>query len=333
MHLKRSMSILAVFTLFVSVLAGCGGESSGSSEIPSLDSLISISGDSEASSVQTSEENSTASSEDTTVISEENNITAVALGGSLAEMWLLAGGTLAGVSSDAYQVEGVSKDIPDVGSMVSTDVEKIVSLSPTVVLYSSKIGPLKKTAKKIESLGLTTEGINIESFDDYKSEMEKLTDMTGVKDSLYEAVTVPEKKIEDIKTKVSDGKLAGKTYIFFKAMSSKVAVQGDDYFACAMLSDFCLKNIASEGSLDTYSFEALAAQDPDYIFMTPMGDSDEAESEYEKLFTGKDGWSSLKAVKNDDAFVLPKDMFTEKPNNKWGDAYEYLYSILYGKEN
>lgn len=34
-------------------------------------------------------------------------------------------------------------------------------------------------------------------------------------------------------------------------------------------------------------------------------------------------------MKEDRYIVLPKDLFHYKPNNRWGESYQYLGEILY----
>ena len=43
-------------------------------------------------------------------------------------------------------------------------------------------------------------------------------------------------------------------------------------------------------------------------------------------------WAELSAVKNGHYFVLPKDLFHLKPNDRWGEAYEKIENILSGAE-
>ena len=46
-------------------------------------------------------------------------------------------------------------------------------------------------------------------------------------------------------------------------------------------------------------------------------------------FENNPAFSSLKAVKNSNYILLPKDLFHYKPNNRWDESYEYLAKILY----
>ena len=49
----------------------------------------------------------------------------------------------------------------------------------------------------------------------------------------------------------------------------------------------------------------------------------------EKNLTDNPAWSSLKAVQNGQYYVLDKRLYNQKPNARWGEAYEKLADILY----
>ncbi len=65
--------------------------------------------------------------------------TVVSLMGSFAELWLLAGGTLAGVTDDAYTERALAlpADVELLGSYKNPSVEKIISLDPDLVILSA----------------------------------------------------------------------------------------------------------------------------------------------------------------------------------------------------
>ena len=74
--------------------------------------------------------------------------------------------------------------------------------------------------------------------------------------------------------------------------------------------------------------EEILVQDPDYIFISTMGDEQAATSYMMDLFS-QEGWRDLSAVQNEDYIFLPKDLFHFKPNHQWADAYRMLAQILY----
>ena len=82
------------------------------------------------------------------------------------------------------------------------------------------------------------------------------------------------------------------------------------------------------------SLEAIIAADPDYIFLTIMGTSDEKALSYmASHFESNPAWNGLTAVKEGRYMLLPKDLFHYKPNARWGESYAYLADILYPELN
>ena len=76
--------------------------------------------------------------------------------------------------------------------------------------------------------------------------------------------------------------------------------------------------------------EEIIAADPDWIFVTTMGSSDEAAMAYmSSTFENDPAWAGLSAVKNGQYVLLPRELYHYKPNARWGESYAYLAEILY----
>ena len=75
--------------------------------------------------------------------------------------------------------------------------------------------------------------------------------------------------------------------------------------------------------------DTIIAEDPDYIFVTTMGDSQKAIDALKAGIESNPAWGSLSAVQNGRYLILPKDLFHYKPNARWAESYEYLARILY----
>ena len=100
-----------------------------------------------------------------------------------------------------------------------------------------------------------------------------------------------------------------------------------------MLADLGCQNIADNAKilLDGLSVEEIIVKDPEIIFVSTMGDEAAAVANVQKMLES-DAWSQISAVKNGKVHYLPKEMFQYKPNEKWGEAYKYLYSLIYDEK-
>lgn len=102
----------------------------------------------------------------------------VALSKSLTEMWLLAGGQIAGSTDDGLELEGAKK-AASVGTLSTTSLEAIVSLNPELVIMTYDMPAHKKLGANLKSMGINVEVVDINNFADYDIYMKKFTDLTG----------------------------------------------------------------------------------------------------------------------------------------------------------
>lgn len=249
----------------------------------------------------------------------------VALMRSLADMWLLAGGTLVGVTEDATDLDGVGS-ATTVGTDAKPSLEAIVGLDPGLVLLSGEIPAQVELRDSLDGQGVTTQAVTIESFGDYASVMAQLCAMTGRGDLYDQNVTTVQADIDEVRNQA--GKLPQASYLALRTSAAKSKVLKDDHFACEILDDLALANIAEgTSSLDDLSLEAIAAADPDNVFVIYQGREDEAASAFEEGFSSQPMWQDLSATKTGHVYVLPKDLFQYKPNARWAEAYRYILDL------
>lgn len=255
---------------------------------------------------------------------------AAALSRSVGELWLLAGGQLAGVTEDALDLPGLSPDTVSIGTLSRPSLEAILACKPDFVMLTEDLSAHKTIAEQLEELGVPVLVADIENFSDYRDMMITLTDYTG-RDDLYqkncEAVS---QQIDEIVKKAEKAGTEDQTYLCLRVSATKNKALKADHFACAILSDLGLKNVAEgDTALDELSLEVIVRADPDWIFLVLQGEEDEAMAAYRDAFASQEVWSSLKAVREDRIVVLPKDLFQYKPNARWAEAYEYAYEIIF----
>ena len=118
--------------------------------------------------------------------------------------------------------------------------------------------------------------------------------------------------------------------LILRTSSSKVKALDSSFMVGGMLQEFGCINIADSenGLLTDLSIEAIINEDPDYIFVTCMGDLEEGQAQLEASLTSNPVWNALQAVQNDRVFYLEKELFHNKPNARWGESYEILAQLL-----
>lgn len=271
-------------------------------------------------------------SQDRTVEVKSFEKTAV-LSGSLAEVWQLAGGELFGITNDAY--DGHTLDIPEdvknYGDVKNPSVERLIADGVDFVILSGTIANQVKLEETLNSSGITAAYFDVENFEDYLSMLKICTDITGRSDLYAENGEAVRERVEQSVERAKDKEHP--KVLLLRSYSTGIKAKGSDNMTGQMLADLGCENIAdSESSLlEELSLEAIVRADPDFVFITTMGEDTEAAiAQYEETLGSNPAWQELTAVKDGRVHVLPKDMFHYKPNNRWGEAYEYLEEILYG---
>ncbi|MBR4777523.1 MAG: ABC transporter substrate-binding protein [Lachnospiraceae bacterium] len=252
----------------------------------------------------------------------------IALSKSNAELWLLAGGKLVATTDDALELEGLSEDIQSLGDMDHVSLEAVAALSPDLLILFSTDPSQKALGEAAEQLGIRVFYTNIDNFSDYESVMTELTKLTG-RDDLYE------KNVKNVREEIDNilgttGKKKNGTYLLLHVSATKSKVEKNDYFASEIFNDLGLENIAADtSSFDELSLEAIVTADPDYIFVVPRGNEQKAIDSFDELFRSQPAWESLSAVKNGNYYLLSKDLFGLKPNDKWAESYRQAFDLIY----
>jgi iron complex transport system substrate-binding protein len=245
---------------------------------------------------------------------------------SLTDLWLLAGGEVAATTQDSFDLGlPLSADTMNLGSIRAVDVEQIAMLAPSLVLLSESVPGHADVAEWLDDIGIRYELLNVETFDDYLTALKRLTDITGRTDLYEQNGIAVQARVNAV---VERGTPGGKV-LLLRAQTSGVSVQGSDSLAGKMLSDLGCVNISDGGvNIKGYpNIEAVWASDPEYVFITLMGNENAARQVWDNLLESP-VWSELSAVKNGKVYVLPKELFHQKPNERWDESYEMLAEIL-----
>ncbi|MEG6611568.1 ABC transporter substrate-binding protein [Pseudoclostridium thermosuccinogenes] len=267
------------------------------------------------------------------VVLEKRPDRVVSLVGSYAETWILAGGEVIGVTDDVIQESRleISDEINIVGTVKEPNIEEILSLSPDFILLSPDIDSHLKIAEILKDTNIAHAYFKVEYFDDYLKMLDICTDITGNKDLYEEHGLKVKNNIEGILSKIENDSSDKPEVLFVRAFSSGAKAKKDDNLTCKILEDLGTVNIANKypSLLEELSVEKIIEEDPDFIFVTTMGNTEKAMEALKNGIEKNPAWSKLSAVKNDRYIILPKELFHYKPNAKWGESYKFLAEIIY----
>ncbi|MGN0679656.1 MAG: ABC transporter substrate-binding protein [Oscillospiraceae bacterium] len=256
----------------------------------------------------------------------------VVLSVSLAEIWQLSGGVLFGVTADVFDAENItlSESVISVGDLKNPSAEAIIASGADFIILSSAIAGHTKLESTLTAAGITAAYFDVEDFEDYLDILKICTDINDRSD-------IYEKNGESIRERVTAAidraaKHSSPKILLMRAYSTGIKAKGSDNMTGKMLADLGCVNIAdSESSLlEELSLEAIIRAEPDFVFITTMGEDEAAAvAQYENTLGSNPAWQELAAVKAGRVHILPKDLYHYKPNARWGEAYEKLEGILY----
>lgn len=253
---------------------------------------------------------------------------------SFAQMWQLAGGEVYATSEETFR-EGIVQlpaDTVNLGSVKTPDLETLLSCEADFVILSANIAGHDDIGQALRAGDVPVAFFDVETFDDYLRVLKIFTNITG-RDDLYEQ----NGKAVEAQVQSAIARKEGHpapTVLLLRAYSGGVRAKASDNMTGAMLNDLGCINLADSDRslLEDLSLEVILEKDPDYIFVTTMGESGEAAlASMDELLLSNPAWESLTAVREGRYHVLPKELFHIKPNDRWGEAYEMLAEILYGE--
>ena len=251
---------------------------------------------------------------------------------SLAECWIEAGGEVYVTVRESVE-RGLVKEetaLVDKGAGKTVDTEKLISLEPDFVICSADIASHRDVASALKKAKIPVAMLRMDTFEDYLTILRTLTKITGKTENYEQFGENAKSEIEQI---ISGEKRENNPKILFvrsgSSYSSAKAKKADDNFAAKILEDFGCINIADKAEvlLDNLSAEVILKENPQYIFVSVMGDYDNSKAYMQELLAKKE-YASLDAVKNGRVYFLPKEMFQYKPCGRWAESYRYISSIL-----
>lgn len=259
---------------------------------------------------------------------------------SYAEMWKAAGGAVDITVGESVQRGFAEKDVVLVDSGVghsSIDLEKLVDEAPDLVIGTADFEIQNSAASYCSSKGIPSAVFKIDNFNDYLTVMRIMCDITGSNENYKTYADDVQNKVNAMLSKVQEslesGKIKAPKILFVRAGSSAKSTKAknsDDNFVCAMIKQLGGQNIADTDTKlqGTLSIEEIIVKNPDYMFITTMGDENAAK-DYMNSQLAANGFKELNCVKNKNYTFLQKNMFHYKPNSRWAEAYKILINILY----
>ena len=256
----------------------------------------------------------------------------VALQGSFAELWELAGGKLIGITSDALEENRIKQIAETVllGTNHEPNLELLLSINPDFIILSADLSSHLELEDTLNQAEIPHIYLKVDSFSDYLNYLNMFCLATGRPDLYEEHGQSIAAEIDNIKNLVY-GVENKPRVLLLRAMSSAVKARGVDIMAGEMIAELAAVNIIDDypSLLEDLSLEIILMEDPEYILALTMGDTTKALAMLDQQVWLNPAWTGLSAMKENRYHILPRELFHFKPNARWAEAYHYLAEILY----
>lgn len=283
---------------------------------------------------------------DTIKIIDDNNRTVqlkkapkrvVVLSPSFLELIEAVDGTVVGrAKTQLGKVPDFAKDAAEVGYIFNINVEKIIELRPDVVIAYK--GMHERYLPTLESNNIPSVVLSLKSYDDVKHSLITLGKIMNNEDKGKKAAA---KLDADIQKNVSTLPKSNRSVAILHTTNMGITMEKDSSIAGCCAKLLHLRNIVKNnagpvaGPMGTqpdmapYSLEHLVEINPDIIFITSMGEKNDIEGKLQSEIMRNEAWNSIAAVKNNQVFFLPDELFLLNPGLRYPQAVRLMASKLY----
>lgn len=285
-----------------------------------------------------------ASSETVTI--QKNPQKTVNLYGSFTTLWYEAGGTVEGciggdsaitlyqeyIGRDITQDEGVTV-VATSSSGKKWDVESIVALQPDLIICSTAMSGYSTIQAPAEAAGIPVIAMSYNDFSDYLKWFKVFCNLNS-QEELWDMVAMPAlDSVVEILAKCP----TEDTPRVFSIFSGAESLQANttNTVVGEMIEEMNAVNIVDEWEnasgaerLDI-NLETVYAADPDIIVVQCHAGAEVAQQQIQEAYGENPVWQSLRAVQEGQVYYLEKELFHNKPNSRFAEAYQKLAEILY----
>lgn len=212
-----------------------------------------------------------------------------------------------------YQLEPKLRDCVDVGKGV-VDIEALAELNPDLFIHKASD---TKTLDKVQSIGIPSIGIDVETPEDMKEAIDLLGKVCGAQEKADELISHYDEKLLWLEGKTK--KITNKKTAIM--MGSSLGDVADGSMLQSLMIEYAgginpAKNVSATEVWPTVGIEQIFKWNPDYIFIT---NSENATYTAKDILT-KPEWKELKAVKNKNVYTMPAE------NDSW--EFPGIVSVL-----
>ena len=212
--------------------------------------------------------------------------------------------------------------LPNVGTYIYLDLEKIVSLKPDLCI-AVKDGNPESVIRRLEAFNIPIYAVDPRNMTAVIETILDIGDLFHETERARDIAANLQKRIDAVNQRVST--IARRPKIFFQIGISPMVAVGTDTFIHELIDLAGGINLtAGSVTYPRYSREQVLAMAPEYIVITSMA----RDASFESIKADWSRWPEIPAVKHNRIFVVDSDLF-DRASPRLVDALETLVDIIH----
>ena len=229
------------------------------------------------------------------------------------------------------QMPDWAKNLQSVGQVYQIDTERLIACAPDLVIINK--GMNEKLLPVLDENKIPALVVEMKTYDDVKRSIKMFATLSGEIQTADSLIQKMDSEIQSTIERVPKDKLR---VAILHSTAQGLTVQLDGSIAGSIAKMFGWQNVADgmtplEKNPDAapYSMETLAAQNPEIIFVTSMGNIDDIKANMLQAISENAAWQAIGAVKNNRLYFLPQDLFLLSPGLRYPEAVRKMAELIY----
>lgn len=241
------------------------------------------------------------------------------------------GANIVGCPDSKNKTPSWAENIPTVGHVYQIDIEKLMKCNPDLVIINK--GMNEKILSILNENKISALVMNIKTYQEVKHSLEIFSEICNNNEKGKELKDNMDDDIQQILNKIPNEK---KRIMILHSTAQGLTVQLNGSIAGNVVDMLGWENVATDMTplekrpdSASYSIETLIEKDPEIIFITSMGDIEEIKSNMQVIMNSDEVWQMLSAVKNNQVYYLPQDLFLISPGLDYPKAVKNMIHLVY----
>jgi iron complex transport system substrate-binding protein len=215
-----------------------------------------------------------------------------------------------------------ARQIPQVGSYVHPDLERIVALKPDLVLATRDGNPLH-AIERLEALNIPVFAVDPRNLAEIMNSIRALGMVLNARPIAESLIADMTERMEQIRQTVA--RTEQRPLVFFQIDAAPMVSIGEATFLHELIILAGGRNAAAGGTAyPRFGWEEILRLQPEITIITSMGGGQSPQD----LLGSWQRWPQLQAVRNNRVHVVEADLF-DRPTNRLVDGLEILARLIH----